>query len=80
MGSEACRRRLVGTLRPMTAAAILKKFAFVIAVVVLFIMGRVPSTAFIFGGIDLVMGIVFIAAWLLMPDIKEETVDYAPPQ
>ena len=67
-------------LRPMMLAAILEKFTFVIAVIVLFIMGRVPTSAFIFGGLDLLMGIAFIAAWFLTPDIEDETVDYTPPQ
>lgn len=55
--------------RPIMLAGALEKFAFGIAAAVLFLQGRLATTTFAFGVIDLVMGALFVAAWRVTPDI-----------
>jgi hypothetical protein len=60
-------------------AAILEKFLFVIAILWLYIAGRLESMALIFGGIDLIFGILFVLSWLITPDTEGGEVEgYAP--
>jgi hypothetical protein len=67
-------------LRPVMIAAILEKFLFVIAILWLYIAGRLESMALIFGGIDLIFGILFVLSWLITPDTEGGEVEqgYAP--
>jgi hypothetical protein len=65
-------------LRPVMLAAIIEKLTFVIAVLWLYFAGRVMGQALIFGGIDLLFGILFVVSWIMTPDIEEEPVGYAP--
>jgi hypothetical protein len=65
-------------LRPVMLAAILEKFTFVIAVLWLYFAGRVDGLMLIFGGIDLLFGVLFVFAWLITPDIETEVEGYAP--
>ena len=48
----------------MVAAALVEKFSFVVAIAVLFIQQRVSSLMLAPAGIDLLLGILFIAAFL----------------
>lgn len=48
----------------MLLAALLEKFPFMIAVYALYALGRVPSLMVVFGTIDLILGLLFIAAFL----------------
>jgi hypothetical protein len=50
--------------RLMMIPSTVEKFAFAIAVGVLFLKDRVPARLVGFGGIDLVLGILFVLAWL----------------
>ncbi len=50
--------------RPMMIPAILEKFSYGIAVVVLVLQGRMHSSDLLFGGVDLLFGILFIAAYV----------------
>jgi hypothetical protein len=48
----------------MLLAALLEKFPFTIAVYALYALGRVHSLMVVFGTIDLIFGILFIASFL----------------
>ena len=50
--------------RPFMVPAVLEKFSFAAAVVVLFAGGRVAGEVLAFGLIDLVLGVLFLAAFL----------------
>src|SRR5215213_2886374 len=49
--------------RPMMIPAMLEKIGFPIAVIILYLQGRVAPTIFIPAGLDLVLLILFIAAY-----------------
>lgn len=49
--------------RPFMLAGVVEKASFGIAVIVLFIQQRVPAIMLVFGSIDLVLGILFLAAY-----------------
>jgi hypothetical protein len=50
--------------RLMMVPAVLEKFTFGLAVVVLYLQNRVPALLLGFGGIDLLLGALFIVAYL----------------
>lgn len=50
--------------RLMMIPAVLEKFTFGIAVVALYLQNRVPSLLVGFAGIDLILGVLFIAAFM----------------
>jgi hypothetical protein len=57
--------------RPIMVPAVLEKAAFGLAVVALFLRGRVPAVVLIFGLIDLTLGALFlIAFWRLTPETE----------
>jgi hypothetical protein len=47
----------------MPVAALIEKFVFGIAGLLLFFQGRVPPPFVLFAGIDLVLGLLFLEAW-----------------
>ena len=51
-------------LRPLMPAAVLEKVGWVGTVAVLFVLGRVPPSALIFGGIDSLLGVLFVMAFV----------------
>lgn len=50
--------------RPMMIPAMLEKFSFIIAVTILFFQQRVSAMVFGFGVLDLIIGVVFVIAYL----------------
>jgi hypothetical protein len=54
-------------LRPVMPAAVLEKASFSAVVPVLYAMGRVPLLILGMAGVDLLLGILFIAAYLQTP-------------
>ena len=50
--------------RPMMIPSMVEKFTYGIAVVVLVLQGRMHSSDLVFAGTDLLLGILFIAAYL----------------
>ena len=59
--------------RLMMIPSMVEKFAFAIAVGVLFLKHRVPARLVGFGSIDLVLGILFVVAWLWTATPRRET-------
>lgn len=53
--------------RPMMIPAVLEKIGFAGAVAVLFVQQRVPSLMLAPAGIDLVLGVLFVAAYMKTP-------------
>jgi hypothetical protein len=53
--------------RPLMPAAMLEKFGYIVAVAVLYALGRVSPFVFFFSGTDLVLGALFVAAYLKTP-------------
>jgi hypothetical protein len=49
--------------RPLMLPAVLEKFTFVGALAVLFLQNRVAANQLIFGGIDMVLGILFLVSF-----------------
>jgi hypothetical protein len=49
--------------RPLMLPAVLEKLSFAIPVLALFLRERVAPTVLVFGMIDLVLGVLFLAAW-----------------
>jgi hypothetical protein len=54
-------------LRPMMIPAVLEKFTYVATVIVLYIQGRLASSALMFGAADLVLGLLFLTAFVKTP-------------
>ena len=50
--------------RPMMIPSMVEKFSYGIAVVVLVLQGRMHSSDLAFGGTDLLLGLLFVLAWL----------------
>lgn len=50
--------------RPLMLAGVVEKFSFATAVAVLLVRGRVAAAVVAFAGIDFVLGLLFLAAWL----------------
>lgn len=53
--------------RPVMLAGVVEKFSFGLAAVILYLQDRVAAAVLGFGGIDLVLGILFLAAWRATP-------------
>lgn len=53
--------------RPMMIAAVLEKWSFVAAIVALYLTGRVAPLLLIPTGVDLLLGALFLAAYLKTP-------------
>jgi len=51
-------------LRPMMIPSVVEKFSYGIAVVALVLQGRMHESDLVFAGTDLVLGILFVAAYL----------------
>lgn len=52
---------------PLMPAAMLEKFGYVIAIGLLFALGRISKFVFFFSFTDLVLGILFVVAYLKTP-------------
>jgi hypothetical protein len=50
-------------LRPMMIPSMVEKFAYGIAVVVLVVQGAMHRSDLVFAGTDLLLGVLFVAAW-----------------
>jgi hypothetical protein len=61
--------------RPMMIPAILEKIGFPIAIVVLFLQNRVSRLMFAPAGIDLILGVLFVAAYVKTPANKKVVSD-----
>ena len=59
--------------RPIMIPATLEKASFVIAVIILFLQHRVSPPILVFAGIDLVLGILFVAAFLKTRPVNKAT-------
>lgn len=53
--------------RPLMPIAVLEKASFGIAALVLFQLGRIPSTMLAAGVLDLALGVLFVLAWQRTP-------------
>ena len=53
--------------RPLMVPSVLEKFSYGIAVVILVVQGRMRSSDLLFGGIDLLLGVLFVIAYLKTP-------------
>ena len=56
--------------RPMMIPAIVEKFSFVIAAIPLFLQHRMPIPPLIGAGIDLILGVLFVLAYLRTAAVK----------
>jgi hypothetical protein len=54
--------------RPLMIASIVEKFSFGVAVVILVIQARTGSSDLLFAGTDLLLGVLFVAAYLKAPN------------
>jgi hypothetical protein len=54
--------------RPLMIASIVEKFSFGVAVVILVIRARTGSSDLLFAGTDLLLGVLFVAAYLKAPN------------
>lgn len=52
-------------------AAVIEKFSFAVAVIVLFLQNRVAPMTLSVGMIDLLLGLSFVTAYFLTPDKAE---------
>jgi hypothetical protein len=68
IASDPARYRLI------MLPAVVEKFSFTIAAAVLFLKDRVPATLVGFGSVDLVLGVLFILAWLRTAAPRKESV------
>ena len=57
--------------RPMMLVAVLEKLSFVIAIFVLYALGRVPTLMLIIALVDLLFGALFAVAYLKTPPRRE---------
>jgi hypothetical protein len=53
--------------RPLMVPSVFEKFSYGIAVVILVVQGRMRSSDLLFGGIDLLLGVFFVIAYLRTP-------------
>jgi hypothetical protein len=49
--------------RPLMPITVLEKLAFAVPVILLYLAGRVAASVVFFGGIDLVLGVLFVMAY-----------------
>jgi len=50
-------------MRPMMIPAVIEKFSYAIAVVVLYLQARMKAPDLVFAGTDGVLGVLFVVAW-----------------
>jgi hypothetical protein len=50
--------------RPMMIPAMIEKFSFVIAAIILFLQNRIPVAVLMAAGIDCILGVLFVIAYL----------------
>ena len=66
---------IIGTdpvrLRPMMIPSMVEKFAYGIAVVALVVHGAMHRSDLVFAGTDLVLGVLFVAAWVQTSGVKQ---------
>ena len=55
-------------LRPMMVPSIFEKFSYGIALLVLYSQARLPASDLVWGGIDLLLGVLFVVAFLTTRD------------
>jgi hypothetical protein len=53
--------------RPLMVPSVLEKFSYNFAVVILVVQGRMDASDLLFGGIDLLLGILFVISYLKTP-------------
>jgi hypothetical protein len=53
--------------RPLMVPSVFEKFSYGIAAVILVVQGRMRSSDLLFGGIDLLLGVLFVIAYLRTP-------------
>jgi len=53
--------------RPMILPSIFEKFSYGVALITLYLQHRVHPSDLVFGAVDLLFGILFLAAWLQTP-------------
>jgi len=53
--------------RPIMLAAVVEKVTFAGAVAVLYLQERVPAAVLVFGGIDLLLAVLFVTAYRMTP-------------
>lgn len=53
--------------QPLIAAALIEKYGFGIAAVLLYLANRIPITTLIFGFIDLAWGVLFVICYVRLP-------------
>lgn len=54
--------------RPLMIPSVFEKFSYGIAVVILVVQGRMRSSDLLFGGVDLLLGTMFVIAYLKTPN------------
>jgi len=59
-------------LRPLMLVGVLEKLAFGPAALILWATGRTTATTAAFGCLDLLLGALFVLAWRMTPDLKED--------
>jgi len=59
--------------RLMMIPSMVEKFSWGIALAVLVLQGRMHGSDFMFGGTDLVLGVLFVVAWVVTGKLKVET-------
>jgi hypothetical protein len=53
--------------RPLIIPSVIEKFTYGIAVVILVVQGRMHASDMVFGGVDLLLGILFVIAYIKTP-------------
>jgi uncharacterized membrane protein YccC len=53
--------------RPLMIPSIIEKFSYSIAVILLVMQGRMHASDLVFGGVDLLLGILFVIAYFKTP-------------
>jgi hypothetical protein len=54
--------------RPLMIPAVLEKLAFGVPAIILYAQGRLPGSVLFFGLLDLMLGVLFVAAWRATAD------------
>jgi uncharacterized membrane protein YccC len=58
--------------RPFMIPSVFEKFSYAIAVAILVMQGRMRPSDMLFGGIDLLLGILFVISYLKMPHVPNK--------
>jgi hypothetical protein len=59
-------------LRPMMIPSVVEKFSYGIAVAALVMQGRMHHSDLVFAGTDLVLGVLFVVAWVTTGSVDKE--------